>query len=441
MIIVDGVGSMLAKSINATTLLLNGITFIILGICLFSIHDLTLKILLLIFGGLTILFGIFSILKLLWEKQNQNIWIPIMNGIGDIVTGILVFSFSNFILHSLAVCFGLYLLLHTIINSIQYFIYRKYQIKGRLKIILNILFLVLFLIPLLFNKEENIKVTSIILGIYLIGYGLTKITDFMTVLIPKRTTNKIKQQIQIPLPVLLNAFIPRRLISLVNEMLEVESETFNYQKQKTIPDIYVLIHLAKNGTAAMGHVEIAFEGNIYSYGNYDMHSRILLDAIGDGVILVADKEKYIEYMVDKKERYLVEFGLSLTEKEKAVAKEQIQKLLTTNTEPYYPDLELFDKGLLPSGNYNDISSEIYQYASGKFYKITKGKYRKFFVLKTNCAMVAQYVLSSIGKQILCINGIITPGAYYDYLNTRFKLKNTNVISRKVYTRKDFKNER
>ena len=56
-------------------------------------------------------------------------------------------------------------------------------------------------------------------------------------------------------------------------------------------------------------------------------------------------------------------------------------------------------------------------------------------------MVAQYVLSSIGKQILCVNGIITPGAYYDYLNARFKLKNTNVISRKVYTRKDFNDEK
>lgn len=432
---------MFAKSINAASLLLNGVTFIVLGICLFFINNLTLKVLLLIFGGLTILFGIFSILKLLWEKQVKNAWLSIINGIQDIIIGILIFIFSDFILHSLGVCFGIYLLLHTIINCIEYFIYRKYQIKGRLRIILNILFLILFLIPLLFNKEQNIQVTSIILGIYLIGYGFTKITDFFTILIPIRTTNRIKRQIQIPLPVIFNAFIPRRLISLVNEMLEVENDSFNYQKQSAIPDIYVLIHLAKSGTAAMGHMEIAFEEKIYSYGNYDMHSRSLFDAIGDGVILVADKKKYIEYMVYKKDRYLVEFGLSLTNKEKKVAKEQLEKLISTNTVPYYSDLELAEKDLLPKENYQDMSSEIFKYADGKFYKITKGKYRKFFVLKTNCAMVAQYVLSSIGKQILCVNGIITPGAYYDYLNARFKLKNTNVISRKVYTRKDFNNEK
>lgn len=428
---------MLAKSINATTLLLNGITFIVLGICLFFINHLTLKILLFIFGGLTILFGVFSILKLLWEKQVKNAWMSILNGVQDIIIGILIFSFSDFILHSFGVCFGLYLLLHTMINSIEYFIYRKYQIKGRLRIILNILVLILFLIPLLFNMEQNIQVTSIILGIYLISYGFTKITDFFTILIPKRTTNKIKQQIQIPLPVILNAFIPRRLITLVNEMLVVENDGFSYQKQSVAPDIYVLIHLAKGGTAAMGHMEIAFEGKIYSYGNYDMHSRSLFDAVGDGVILVADKEKYIAYMIEKKDRYLVEFGLTLTNKEKKVVKEQIEKLVSTATVPYFSDFELAEKELLPKGNYQDMSSEIYKYANGKFYKITKGKYRKFFVLKTNCAMVAQYVLSSIGKQILCVNGIITPGAYYDYLNARFKLKNTNVISRKVYTKKDF----
>lgn len=371
-------------------------------------------------------------------KEQKNVWLPIITGIQDIIIGIAVLSFPNFILHSLGICFGLYLLLHTIINSIQYLIYRKYKIKGRLRVILNILFLILFLIPLLFNKEQNIQVTSIILGIYLIGYGLTKITDFFTVLIPKRTTDRIKQQIQIPLPAILNAFIPRKLITLVNEILEVESDSLSYKKQSDVPDIYVLIHLAKSGTAAMGHMEIAFDEKIYSYGNYDMHSRSLFDTIGDGIILVADKEKYIEYMVDKKERYLVEFGLCLTEKEKTVVKEQLQKLLTTNTEPYYSDLEQFEKGLLPNGHYQDMSSEIYKYANGKFYKIIKGKYRKFFVLKTNCAMLAQYVLSSIGKQILCINGIITPGAYYDYLNARFKLKNTNVISRKVYTKKELK---
>lgn len=435
---------MIERSINATTLLLAGIILIAIGICMLLANQLTLQLLLSLFGVLTIFLGGFSICKSLWNdhlSKNDRI-LSILPGIRDFIVGAFVLSCQNFILHSLAICFGFYLLLHTVIDGIEYFIYRKYKIKGRLRIILAMMFQLLFLIPLLFNLEQNIQVTSIIIGIYLIGYGVTRITDFLTILIPKRETNRIKQQIQIPLPVILNAFIPRRLITLVNEMLEVKQDTelFDYQKQSETPDLYVLIHLAKGGTAAMGHMEIAYQNKIYSYGNYDMHSRSLFDAIGDGVVVVANQKKYIRYMVQKKERYIVEFGLTLTEKEKQVVEKQLNKLIMTNTEPYYPDLQKMEQGSLPKGEYTDMSSEIYRDADGKFYKITKGKYKKFFVLKTNCAMVAQYVLSSIGKQILCVNGIITPGAYYDYLNERLKLKNTNVIRRKVYTKENFKEE-
>ena len=34
--------------------------------------------------------------------------------------------------------------------------------------------------------------------------------------------------------------------------------------------------------------------------------------------------------------------------------------------------------------------------------------------------------------ILSINGIITPGTYYDYLNRALKLKRSNVISKEIY---------
>lgn len=429
---------MFEKSISATTLILSGIIYIVLGICLFFIQDVTLKVLLFAFGVVTISTGIYEIFKIFFKISKNEKLLSLLNGLGDAIIGILILSFPNVILHSLAICFGIYLLFHTIIDGIQYFIYRKNKIKGRLKIILNIVFQLFFFIPLLFHLNQNIQVISMILGIYFIIYGITKITDFLTIFIPKRTTDYIKQQIQIPLPVIFNAFIPRRLITLINEMLEVnqDSSDFNSKKYSITPDIYVLIHLAKSGTASMGHVEIAFHDHVYSYGNYDMHSRNFFDMIGDGVVVVADKKKYINYMVEKKERYIIEFGLSLTSKEKKIVTKQLDDLINQNTTFYYPDYALYEKKLLPEGNYQDMSSEIYKYADGTFYKIIKGKYKKFFVLKTNCAMVAQFVLSSIGKQILCINGIITPGAYYDYLNARFKLKNTNVISRKVYTKEN-----
>ena len=36
--------------------------------------------------------------------------------------------------------------------------------------------------------------------------------------------------------------------------------------------------------------------------------------------------------------------------------------------------------------------------------------------------------------ILSINGIITPGTYYDYLNRAFKRKNSNIIYKEIYNK-------
>lgn len=430
--------SMLNKKINTATIFIKGILFITIGILFLTQGNHMFKLLILVLGGVSSLVGLITFILSFFKKDKTRF--PIMiEGLLDSTIGILIIIFSNLILPSLGICFGIYLIGHVIISIITYYIYKKNSVKGRLIIVIQILFYIIYLIPLLFNIHKNIDVISLILGIYLIIIGITNITDFIGEIIPAPKTNKIKSQIQIPLPVLINAFIPKKLITLINELLEVEEpvQLFYKKKKNATPDLFVIIHLANSGSASMGHVEIGFEDKIYSYGNYDMHSRSLFGAVGDGIILIADKKKYLEYVITKKNRYIVEFGLTLTEIEKKEVKNQIHNLVYTNTVDYYPDLALADLGKLPKGKYQDMSSEIYLYANGKFKKIISGKHKKFFVLKSNCAMVANSILKTIGKQIFNINGIITPGAYYDYCNKRFMMKNTNVISRKIYTKRDF----
>ena len=63
---------MFEKSINATTLLLSGIAFIILGSFMLVANQITMKLLLLLLGTLTILFGGYSIIKALWEENLEK---------------------------------------------------------------------------------------------------------------------------------------------------------------------------------------------------------------------------------------------------------------------------------------------------------------------------------------------------------------------------------
>lgn len=409
---------MVKKKINTINLLIAGFFYMILGIL--SIIKLSAVATTIIFIiGIVILIS--TIVNILNNKK-----MTIKNGFNVIFSIILITS-TNIVIYFLNILFGIYFLLITVIYIIEFLIYFKNKINGKIFQIFKIVIMI-FLTSLIFipNKE----ITGIIIGIYLVLLGIDNIVDFIC-----EYNDKINYNYEITLPLLINMFIPKRLIKEIdNKINSGNISELEIEKSNIKPDLEVLIHLAKSGTASMGHVEISFENKTYSYGNYNMHSRKLFDLTGDGIIMVADKNKYIDYAINKKERYIISFGLILNDNEKELVKKRINELLK-NTIEYFPDKALADQKKLENKNYTDMSSELYMYADAKFYKIIKGRRKRFFVLTTNCAYTAEYILSSTGNKIVSINGIITPGTYYDYLNNHFMMNNSNVISRKIYIKK------
>lgn len=422
---------MLKSQIKNYTLLVIGIISIILSVLVLSKGTELLKLVIYLIGGLLIITNLLNLLLVPFKKY-KFIDTLIKTTI-NVIFGISIMFFSKYIITSFTLIFALYTLLISIVNIISYVIYVENNIKGKLNVFINAITSLIFTVILLINPTLNIKYVLIILSIYLMLYGLKNIINFIFQILPKKITNKIKARIDFPIPLLIAMFIPKALLKEINEILKVDKEKkFDYKKNDLKPKLFVIIHLAKSGSASFGHIEVSYNGKIYSYGNYNKHSRHLFDAIGDGIILVADKEKYIDYCINNKKRYLIEFGIVLTEKEEKQIEKRINKLITENTEPFYSDLELYEKGKIMYDDFNDMSSEIYKYANGKYYRITKGKNKIFFVLKNNCAQVAEQILKGNGKRIIKLNGIISPGTYYDYLNQAFLMKNSNVVTKKVY---------
>ena len=422
---------MLKRQIKNYTLLVIGIISIILSVLILSNGIELLELVIYLIGGLLIITNLLNLLLIPFKKY-KFIDTLIKTTI-NVIFGISIMFFSKYIITSFTLIFALYTLLISIVNIISYVIYVENNIKGKLNVFINAITSLIFTVILLINPTLNIKYVLIILSIYLMLYGLKNIINFIFQILPKKITNKIKARIDFPIPLLIAMFIPKALLKEINEILKVDKEKkFDYKKNDLKPKLFVIIHLAKSGSASFGHIEVSYNGKIYSYGNYNKHSRHLFDAIGDGIILVADKEKYIDYCIHNKKRYLIEFGIVLTEKEEKQIEKRINKLITENTEPFYSDLELYEKGKIMYDDFNDMSSEIYKYANGKYYRITKGKNKIFFVLKNNCAQVAEQILKGNGKRIIKLNGIISPGTYYDYLNQAFLMKNSNVVTKKVY---------
>jgi hypothetical protein len=60
----------------------------------------------------------------------------------------------------------------------------------------------------------------------------------------------------------------------------------------------------------------------------------------------------------------------------------------------------------------------------------------YFALWTNCVKLVDNILKATGGDILRLNGVITPGAYYYHLNNEFKKKKSNVIRKEIITNKD-----
>ena len=70
----------------------------------------------------------------------------------------------------------------------------------------------------------------------------------------------------------------------------------------------------------------------------------------------------------------------------------------------------------------------------KFYKFKQTSYKTYFLLFTNCVKLVDNVLGVTGSDLLKLNGVITPGTYYDFLEKEYKRKNSNVISKSIYTK-------
>jgi len=428
---------MLQKKLNTYSTLLFSIICIILGILTISGGKTLLKYNIYLIAILIVSLSIINLSKLiLFKDHGKKLIEAFIRFIVDFIFANIMVYYNDLIIASITVFFGIYIFIHSLLHLFNFYLYRVNHIKGKLKLLFS--FLITFILSslLIFHPAKNIFFAEVIVGCYLIFLGIDKFNDFLREITPTKYSNNLKSHIQIQLPILLAMFIPKQLISIINESLEIKNEdNFQVTKKQANPDIEVIIHLATSGSASFGHVEIGFQDKIYSFGNYDRHSRAFFDAIGDGVICIANKDSYIKYALNNKKRYLVIFGIQLNAEEKKIIKNRINHLIHDNTIDYYPDLALYEQGKLGAGTYNDMSSEIYKLADGKFKKITKGKNKKFFVLKTNCVMVANYILNGDDMKLIAINGIISPGSYYDYLNNEFLKKNSNVITRKIYTNK------
>ena len=291
---------------------------------------------------------------------------------------------------------------------------------------------------LIISPTRHEEVISICMGCYFLIYGGNALLDLIREMMPSGSGDKLDHKIRLSVPPFMSVIIPPHLMrTLLNKDKEDQiKERYEAIKEDIPIDLEVLIHLAPNGPAMLGHADMIYRGLVLSYGCYDPHQRRLFGTMGDGVVIIAPKDTYIHNCLANENKILISFGIVLNETQKEKLNERLIEVFST-FEDFHSDEELKQMGEPFEGACDDYLSRVTRTSpEAKFYKIKEGKLKTFFVVSSNCVFFLSNILKVIGLHLVDLSGIISPGAYYDFLNNQFKSNKSFVVSRKLYRKKD-----
>ncbi len=421
----DKVNNVMQDTISPISILITSIVVITLGILLLFNPESLENIITTLIPILIIGIGVLSIISYIFSRNKKEANL-LIKGILYILLGLFVKYKVEFIESSIVFIIGAYAFINFIAQLISTLILYKNKTKEWRYSFVSTITSFVFGFILVTNPVGLRGVVSKLAGIYLIFFGLTIFGDFIREVFGTKGRNtKLKRKIRIRLPVIYTAFVPQKILEKINESLETNNvPVFVESKNNQKGELEIFVHLAKNVAHGFGHVDICYKDVMYTYGTYDSSSNRFFDLVSDGVLIEVDRKKYIEFNI--KRRHLISFVLTLTPNQCKAIEKRIEGIKNTAYRWHCEAETNKDK------EYKDFSNSLYLQTNAKFYKFKSGYFKTYFVLITNCVKLADTIVGAAGIDALVVNGIITPGIYFNYLNNLFLMKNSIVIRRNVF---------
>ncbi|MCQ8267970.1 hypothetical protein NF408_08495 [Streptococcus suis] len=341
-------------------------------------------------------------------------------------------------LYFAAIFIGIYQLFTAVINFITFYLYKKDDVQPRIRFLMDGIWLSILGVVSLFVSGTQLVVQTFIIGSYLVLYGLTNLRDGF-IFEESIEQQSLKRHVRLTLPLFIAALVPRMTLQRVNDFLadnkdQTAQAVYNRQKDiSVIPTLEVFVHVGEEGFGAVGHVDLSYKGRVYGYGSYDVLSERLGGAIGDGVLFKAERQAYIDFCTQEG-MTMLGYQMVLTSEQEAAIEErldEIDKLLV----PWNPSSEKVSKTA------DGQAIEMYAYRIKKeigaeLFKFRKSKFKTYFVLSTNCVLLADSIIGQAGTDILGIRGFIAPGTYQTYLDQEYEKPHSMVVAKNIYYRKE-----
>lgn len=416
------------KSITTISILIRAIFFLSLGLVLVLIPSISLALFHLL---VTISLSVICIFTLFLEIRKKKFSINILLSIlMFIINTFFIFNRTTF-LSLFPIIFSFYLILLGITKLSTFIVYRLNKFDGFIRMCLDAItnFLIAFLI--ITRPTKSIEPLTFLLGFYFILVSFNQFVDLVKEHFPNNFLVR-NRKFRITMPIILSLFVPYAIYTKLNKKLNNEVTSVSVDKNVSGKvDLEIFIGVKESTIGKFGHADLCFEDKIYSYGHYDEDSKKLFDTIGDGTLfIVDDRMKYLRFCAEHSKKTIFAFGITLTDKQKKNVKKVLEDIQSRTYR--WKCLQEQNK----KEEYGDYASCLYRATKAKFYKFHGSTYKLYFALWTNCVKLVDDVLKASGGDILRLNGVITPGAYYYHLNNEYKKKNSNVIRKEIITNKD-----
>lgn len=366
----------------------------------------------------------------------------LMTAAANILIGVLIMVLPELTFSLASYLLAAYLIFNAASKLADFIIAKADRSHGHWLELIAFVFYMVFALLLADSGPGN-STFLVISGVYCILFGAETLSDFITLVVPQRIKNDLKRHIRITPPVFISTFLPLGTLRYINEYISVNDRLPEFagddRGDGAPPDIEIMVHVSNNGSGKIGHLDLYFGGEVISFGNHDHASHRLFGVFGDGVMFTtADKETYLDFSVNHDRQIIFSYGLRLTQDQLEAVQKEVD-LLKADAVVWKPPYQIAceEKGAenVKLSAFHDYCSELWNGTHANFYKFTRGKFRTYSILSTNCVLLTDEILGKAGTDIVCISGVASPGIYFDYLERLYMTQKTMVISKTIYDRK------
>lgn len=410
--------------------IINGLFWIVIGLLLIFTKQWFISRSAILIGSLLSYYGLYLLLMMFLPKNRQHgwksFWLGIISAIAHILLGLWIGSRHQIFAAWFSMGIGLYQLIMGTVMLLNHYLLKKDNVPRRFHFLFFGIIHILWGISGLF-MTDSIPETLTRLGVYLMFLGFTSLSDGRSFFISDTQEKKVKRKLRVSVPVIFVALSPRKTLEKINKFLQkelsIEEKETIHKENDTLEDtiLKVFIHVGEDGFTNMGHVDLSYKGQIYAFGNYDVDSGRLFGSVGDGLLFSLDEQNYIEYCLEDGIT-MFEYRISLTDEQQREFEDQLVRI-------YEDVIEWIPTSDRQKESYIGV---MYHRYDVHLYKFKQGRFKTYFVLGTNCVLLADQLIGASGLDILTIIGFLTPGAYYEYFEQELQKPHSIIVGKTIH---------